>query len=76
MATCITRYGGIIENGMNLRDFPFDVDIVETCFSTFSTWQSYDGLAMGQKAKGKTYRIRQVQPGAGEGNYLTLVLLA
>ena len=66
-------YEGCIDNDMNLRDFPFDLDSVPLIFTTMSRWTSNDQSRSGKVPYGKSYRLRKVcQP--GEGNWLRLNL--
>ena len=64
-------YTGIIDNPMQLRNFPFDMDRIEVQFRTTSHWQSLDNKHCGATAQGKTYRLRQTRE-HGEGKWLNI----
>ena len=64
-------YTGTVDNPMELRDFPFDMDRIELHFRTYSTWETRDGELSGSAPGAKTYRVRQVRE-PGEGKWLVL----
>ena len=64
-------FTGVIENPMNLRDFPFDMDDITIMFATRSHWSTFDGETGGDVAKGMTYRLRQIREEV-EGKWLDL----
>ena len=62
----------LLDNKMDLREFPFDMDDIELLFLTTSDWCSYNNKRLGSVASGKkTYRIRPVQE-KREGDWLTM----
>eukprot|EP01050_Picozoa_sp_SAG11_P004525 SAG11_NODE_291_length_11180_cov_102.040155_16_plen_398_part_00 len=64
------RFFGTVDNPMDLRDFPFDMDRIEMKFFTCSDWLTYNGERGGNiSTKGRSYRLRQVQK-PGEGKWL------
>eukprot|EP01052_Picozoa_sp_SAG31_P004191 SAG31_NODE_172_length_21357_cov_7.616021_3_plen_295_part_00 len=65
-------YQGTIENPMDLRKFPFDVDALAIRFSTWSHWISLDGQATGfTSCEPRTYRVQKVSR-RGEGGFLDM----
>jgi hypothetical protein len=64
-------FTGTVDNPMDLRSFPFDMDKIEVDFATYSDYLTYDGERSGSMAKGKSYRLRQIRE-PGEGNWLLL----
>jgi hypothetical protein len=62
-------YTGSVDNPMDLRSFPFDMDTIEVKFVTLSNWLTLDGERYGTLPKGKSYQLRQVQE-SGEGHWL------
>jgi hypothetical protein len=68
----IRQYSGTVDNPMDLRSFPFDMDKIELDFRTYSGYSTYDGKRSGQMAKGKSYRLRQIRE-PGEGKWLDLL---
>ena len=67
----VWRYMGTVDNPMDLREFPFDLDTVDLNFMTGSHWQSKDGKRHGSMANSRSYRLRRVHDPA-EGRWLEL----
>lgn len=67
------RYVGTVDNPMDLRNFPFDMDQIDLQFCTLSNWTSFDGERCGQARPhaGRAYRLRQIQRN-GEGKWLKM----
>ncbi len=65
------RFTGTVDNPMDLRNFPFDMDRIELQFSTYSLWSSLDNEKTGYAMKGRSYRMRPVRE-LGEGDWLWL----
>ena len=63
-------YTATVDNPMDLRAFPFDVDRIELDFASWSNWESVDGGLHGA-AVPKTYQLREVRE-PGEGTWLTV----
>jgi hypothetical protein len=64
-------YDGTIDNPMDLRDFPFDLDDIELEFRTTSNWESLDSSVKGAAVVGKTYQLCQICV-PGEGDWLKM----
>jgi hypothetical protein len=64
-------YSGQVDNHMNLRKFPMDLDAVRLNFPTTSTWESRDGSTNGEETHGTSYRLRSIQNPA-EGQFTKL----
>lgn len=60
-------FHGSVDNDMNLRKFPFDVDDVEVKWETMGHWVSNDGSRYGTLSKSVSYVIRPIRE-EGEGD--------
>jgi hypothetical protein len=67
----VRAYSGTVDNPMDLRSFPFDMDRIEMRFFTSSNYITYDGERGGNVPKGRSYRLRQIQD-ASEGKWLAV----
>lgn len=65
------HYVGTVDNPMDLRAFPFDMDKIELKFTTSSHYCVNDNTFSGAMAAGKSYRLRPVCE-QGEGKQLDL----
>ena len=66
------NYSGTVDNPMDLRNFPFDLDGIKLRFLSASDWESLDGSRKGNSAKGKSYQLRRICA-EGEGTFLHLM---
>mmetsp|Transcript_74685 Transcript_74685/g.211004 ORF Transcript_74685/g.211004 Transcript_74685/m.211004 type:complete len:409 (+) Transcript_74685:64-1290(+) len=66
------EFRGTIDNPMDLRAFPFDMDRIELLFYTSAHWLTRNGENSGSATKGKTYRVRHIRE-PGEGKWLNLL---
>jgi hypothetical protein len=63
---------GKVANDMGLEHFPFDADELEVSFWSASTFLTLDGSAGSPRPTGRTYVMRKVQEGGGEGEFFAL----
>jgi hypothetical protein len=69
----VYMFEGHIDNDMDLRDFPFDLESIALMFTCASRWESNDGSRSGKQPTVKSYRLRKVSR-PGEGNFLRMEL--
>jgi hypothetical protein len=67
----IRAYTGTVDNPMELRNFPFDMDRIELEFRTFSHWCTLDGERSSMKSVNASYRLRKSE-NPNDGAWLTL----
>ena len=66
------NYTGSIDNPMQLEDFPFDCDVIELIFESWSWWMSFDNEWSGAPAEGQEQRWSRIVTGKNEGSFLDL----
>jgi len=52
------KYSGVVDNPMNLRDFPFDLDSIDIIFYSMCHWMTLNEEACGYDLNEKPYKFR------------------